>query len=343
MDFQVGIEKLKERRKEYEDVSKANEEEISRMIDFLNEVGRTEIKFFNKDDSIATLLSDKVIKEVLELNRHGRLTELTEEQRNRVLEWRQKLIDSDLLLDFEIINGSGQVDVNKIKDIIKIKGDVEKKRLYSGNSIGVRLHYLLEDAPNSDKVIKQFLPDLDPIPTDFLNMKLKDMKRLLKSLTNVEKRIYNRERLRNMIRERIISITKLIERIEKGILGKDTETLEDSRTVVDYRNSGVKLDGVYYVKNWRERYETRVEYLMGTIDPNTPFRQLRARVRGVFPKYGYALSELKNRDRRSAEAFRDTLSILEKEEFTPEQARRTAKEYDEDSIMPDIEDTSEYR
>lgn len=179
---------------------------------------------------------------------------------------------------------------------------------------------------------------MSDIPDDFTVLDKKQIKQVIEGLISTGKNMDMKSTQNHKFLQKVDKIEQFLQKLykEKGLTGKENSQKESSNSTKskkivksgrEYRKEGIQLDDEYRMKGFWERRKERQEYILQTMNPETPFKTIRAWFRSfsLASGYGYALSEAKRVKEtqyiRKEKAAQEALKNVIQKHYSPEKAR----------------------
>lgn len=345
-----------EERDSYASKIDQNDKEINECSSFLKKVGRYDISEYEKNDRILTAINqlekantiiNLAVTEMARLNSVVPVDTVAvnaqlEKINNALLSAKQAqsvLTEYGNLDAKDIFNPDGTVNSDNVNNISKIyKKEAEQARDNAGHQIKQNLQSFMDNAQdplNAIRLIKKYVPGLVDIPDDFTTIDKAQTGKIVKGLTQSVRQMDLKSTQNHKYMQQIDKIEKFLTNLgkEKGLVKNESKGASDGKAKTgiksgrEYRKDKVQLDDTYTKKNFFERRKEREEYILQTMNPEAPFKKVRAWFRSfsVFSGYGYALSEAKREKEkqyvRKEKAFGEAYKYVIKNHYSPEQAR----------------------
>lgn len=286
----------------------------SEILQAINQMNLAKRKIEEAQNKLATLTSPADDVEIANQN------QIIADQKVKLAEAQTKLNSCGVIEAPEIIDGAGNIDnaiIDEITSTYKETSAQEKKE--AGANILQNIERYVNNNEDSIQALRRIESYIGKIPSDFNNVKPKELEDIVNHLLIVGKNVDRKSTENHKFMTKIDEINEFL-----GKLGKEKDKQEgkaktDStgkskygfKTAREYREEGVELDETYALRNIWERRKAREEYILETLPINAPFRKIRAWFRSFSPRAGYALSEAKKvtetQMRRKEEAFQIAL------------------------------------
>lgn len=360
--------RIKEEEKDdYQSKIEQNNREMAEGSAFLKQMGKFDVAEYDKNAKIVIAINQlekantDIQDAIAEISRLESITPRDQDAidaQNRIIteatleaKKAKSILGEQGILDAEnIFNEDGSINSEEIRNISVIyKKEAENQRDASAEQIKQNLQIFIENAQDpltAIRQIKKYIPTLRDMPDDFTTLNKNQVKQIVEGLVATGKKLDLKSTHNHQYMQKIDKIEKFLQKLykEKGIDGKQASKEGNGKSSSklvqsgrEYRKAGVQLDDEYRMKGFWDRRKDRYEYILQTMNPETPLKKFRAWIRSfsITSGYGYALSEAKRvketQFTRKEEAFKEAYKLVKDSHYSPEQARVVATK----NINPD--------